>query len=105
MKKINFKKIAKQILSTVKSIGSDADNDWKISFLLFVIVLIFSIAFHTKIFFSVESAKESGAALEAKKIELINNKALSKLLSQYDERAASYQAITTSTTVLVDPSR
>jgi predicted permease len=105
MKKINLKKVTKKAIHSIKMIGSDADKDWKIFFSLFVSVLIISISIHMQIFFGIESDKQSGAALEAKRTSLINSAALTDLLSQYDKRAENYAAISTSTSILVDPSR
>ena len=104
MKKIDFKKTSKHIVHALKNIGSDADKDWRVFFLLFLVIFLISVAVHVQIYLNVESAKEDGASLEAKRTELIDSKALSDLLSKYDVRAGDYQKISSDTSVLVDPS-
>ncbi len=104
MKKLEMKKFTKKFIHAVKNIGSDSDKDWRILFLTFLLVLVITTAEHLKTYFSVENDKRSGASLEAKGVELINSKALSNLLTKYEQRTLEYSEVASSTP-LVDPAR
>jgi hypothetical protein len=105
MKKIDFKKATKHFIHAIKNIGSDADRDWRIFFLIFVIAFFLSVVAHAEIFISAIGGQDAKFASPATKTELINSKALAELLSKYDERASEFDKRVNEDLSLVDPSR
>jgi hypothetical protein len=105
MKKIDFKKILKKIFHWLSKIGSDADNDWKVIFIIFIVSFLFIAFLNTQTFFAVQVLKSTGASLQAKKTEFIDAHALSDVLGKYNARARGYAKLASTTPNLVDPSR
>ena len=105
MKNINIKLAMKKGMFAIKSVGKDSDKDWKLFFLLFICVSIIVTIVHIQLFLETSFPDKSGAPALASNSELIDSKALSDLITKYDERAKSYAEISTSTSSIVDPER
>ncbi|MFA6050674.1 MAG: hypothetical protein WC761_05775 [Candidatus Paceibacterota bacterium] len=105
MKKFDIKILLKKWKHAFKDIGSDADKDWKIVLVGFVVFLTFCIAFHAKIFIEMQSVRKNGGSHSPVATELINTRALDAVLSVYDDRASQFESIATTGVTFVDPAR
>jgi len=105
MKNFNFALRWKKAKHALKSVGSDADKDWKIVITISAAILLFILAFHAKLFIDLNKGELPDESSKVAPANLLDGKSLSKTLSAYDARAKEYAVLKSSGTVLVDPAR
>lgn len=105
MKRFDFKIALKKTKHAFKDIGSDADKDWKIVLISMMLLFVLCVILHVKVFLEVQNVKKQGGQVDSAATELINTKALEDVLSMYDERAESFEALSVQEFTFVDPAR
>ncbi len=105
MKRFDLKVKWKKARHAFKDIGSDADKDWKILLIAGIILLLIMGVYSAKVFLDVRAGERVRDTDNAKPTELIDAKALEKVLVQYDKRAEAFAQTEAQTFSFVDPSK
>lgn len=99
--KIGFKKFK----HALRNIGSDADKDWKILLVLFILAFFVTIIMHLNIFIFTKNISDASGFGEGEAPQVVNEDVLNQMVDKYDDRAREFQKIASSTIVLIDPAR
>lgn len=89
----------------IRSVGSDADKDWKILLSTMIVFAIASVVFHVLVLVRSSSIGKSLSNKTETSTELINTTKLGQTLAIYDERAKESERLSSTTFSFVDPAR
>ncbi len=105
MKKLSPKILWKKTKHTFTHIGSDADRDWRIVLILFIVSIFISVLWHIDLYLTMGDSKDIRSSKVQKNRAEVSEAVLNRMIDIYDKRADEFNSIKSDKKALIDPAQ
>lgn len=105
MKKLSPRILWKKTKHSFTNIGSDADKDWRIILILFIVSVFVSVLWHIDLYLTMGDSKDMSSSKVQKSKTEVSEFVLGQMIDIYNKRADEFHIIENNKKTSVDPAQ